>query len=121
VRAGKDLDCDSQSFRFDSKIAHGPVDTCLTMVLIDAVLYLIKLTSRFISARKAPSIRPAMKTGTNLTALPQSEFLRQSTLGASGFYLYPKEAQNVVLTAMADDWEFSLFNQRNWSINPSLG
>jgi len=73
------------------------------MVLNDAVLYLIKLTSRFISARKAPSIRPAMKTGTNLTAR-QSEFLRQFLLGASGFYLYPKEAQNVVLTAMAADW-----------------
>jgi len=69
------------------------------MVLNDAVLYLIKLTSRFISARKAPSIRPAMKTGTNLTAC-QGEFLRQFLLGASGFYLYPKEAQNVVLTAM---------------------
>ena len=92
TRAGKDLDCDSQSFQFDSKIAHGPVDTCLAMVLNDAVLYLIKLTSRFISARKAPSIRPAMKTGTNLTAY-QSEFLRQFLLGASGFYLYPKEAQ----------------------------
>jgi hypothetical protein len=100
VRAGKDLDCDSQSFRFDSKIAHGPVDTCLTMVLIDAVLYLIKLTSRFISARKAPSIRPAIKTGTNLTTC-QGEFLPQFLLGASGLYLYPKEAQNVVLTAMA--------------------
>jgi hypothetical protein len=98
TRAGKDLDCDSQFFQFDSKIAHGPVDTCVAMVLNDAVLYLIKLTSRFISARKAPSIRPAMKTGTNLTAC-QSEFLRQFLLGASGFYLYPKEAQNVVLTS----------------------
>ena len=39
-----------------------------------------------------------MKTGTNLTAC-QSEFLRQFLLGASGFYLYPKEAQNVVLTS----------------------
>jgi hypothetical protein len=97
------LDCDSQSFQFDSKIAHGPVDTCVAMVLNDAVLYLIKLTSRFISARKAPSIRPAMKTGTNLTAC-QSEFLLQFLLGASGFYLYPKKAQNVVLTAMAADW-----------------
>ena len=103
TRAGKDLDCDSQSFQCNSKIAHGPVDTCLAMVSNDAVLYLIKLTSRFISARKAPSIRPAMKTGTNLTAR-QSEFLRQFLLGASGFYLYPKEAQNVVLTAMAADW-----------------
>jgi hypothetical protein len=93
TRAGKDLDCDSQSFQFDSKIAHGPVDTCVAMVLNDAVLYLIKLTSRFISANKAPSIRPAMKTGTNLTAC-QSEFLRQFLLGASGFYLYTKEAQN---------------------------
>jgi hypothetical protein len=82
--------------------AHGPVDTCVAMVLNDAVLYLIKLTSRFISARKAPSIRPAMKTGINLTAC-QGEFLRQFLLGASGFYLYPKEAQNVVLTAMAAD------------------
>ena len=103
TRAGKHLDCDSQSFQFDSKIAHGPIDTCLAMVLNDAVLYLIKLTSRFISARKAPSIRPAMKTGTNLTAC-HSEFLRQFLLGASGLYLYPKEAQNVVLTAMAADW-----------------
>ena len=102
TRAGKDLDCDSQSFQCNSKIAHGPVDTCLAMVSNDAVLYLIKLTSRFISARKAPSIRPAMKTGTNLTAC-QGEFLRQFLLGASGFYLYPKEAQNVVLTAMAAD------------------
>ena len=102
TRAGKDLDCDSQSFQCNSKIAHGPVDTCLAMVSNDAVLYLIKLTSRFISARKAPSIRPAMKTGINLTAC-QGEFLRQFLLGASGFYLYPKEAQNVVLTAMAAD------------------
>jgi hypothetical protein len=73
------------------------------MVSNDAVLYLIKLTSRFISTRKAPSIRPAMKTGINVTAC-QSEFLRQFLLGASGFYLYPKEAQNFVLTAMAADW-----------------
>ena len=103
TRAGKDLDCDSQSFQCNSKIAHGPVDTCLAMVSNDAVLYLIKLTSRFISARKAPSIRPAMKTGINLMAC-QDGFLRQFLLGASGFYLYPKEAQNVVLTAMAADW-----------------
>jgi hypothetical protein len=76
-----------------SRIAHGPVDTCVATMLNDAVLYLIKLTSRFNSARNAPSIRPAMKTGINLMAC-QGGFLRQFLLGASGFYLYPKEAQN---------------------------
>jgi hypothetical protein len=72
------------------------------MVLNDAVLYLIKLTSRFISARKAPSIRPAMKTVTNLTSC-QGEYIRQYLLGATALYLYTKEDQNVVLNAMAAD------------------